>query len=127
MSFYITRALLLRLSAVPLALSGSLGMPVPALAEAARGHAAPDAESFVQLQANRILGSLSGPHLSSDQKTQQFRAVIAQVADVPRVTEFVLGKYRRTTSPEQQARFAVAFRQFAYWERFDQAIVRAGI
>ncbi len=69
------------------------------------------AEQFVQTQAQRALGILAGR--SEADKVRQFRGFVDQVADVPTITRFVLGKYARTITPAQHQRFAVAFREYA--------------
>lgn len=70
------------------------------------------AEEFVQLQAQRVLTILADRRLSPKSKDEDFRNLIDQVVDVPRITAFVLGKYARTITPDQRARFAVAFREY---------------
>ena len=70
------------------------------------------AESFVQTEASRALGILSANN-GIPAKTQAFRAFVDQVADVPRITTFVLGKYARTITPAQHAQFAPLFREYA--------------
>ena len=78
------------------------------------------AEQFVQTEANRALKILS---VGSDtEKIRQFRVFVDQVADVPRITTFVLGKYQRTISPAQSQQFATVFREYAsnvYESRLD--------
>ncbi len=69
------------------------------------------AEQFVQTEATRALKILS---VGSDaEKIRQFRIFVDQVADVPRITAFVLGKYQRTISPAQSQQFATVFREYA--------------
>lgn len=85
-------------------------LSTPVLAQAAARDAS--AEAFVQTQASealRILGS--GQPLAA--KRQAFRALVDQVADVPRITNFVLGKYARGVTPDQRAEFAPLFRSYA--------------
>jgi len=42
-----------------------------------------------------------------------FRALVDQIADVPRITRFVLGKYARTATPAQRAQFDPLFQTYA--------------
>ena len=78
----------------------------------AQGQRDASAESFVQREASRALQILrSGA--GGGQEKAEFRAFVDQAADVPRITDFVLGKYRRTISPAQYQEFAVAFRDYA--------------
>ncbi|MDB5433037.1 MAG: hypothetical protein JWP35_4153 [Caulobacter sp.] len=84
------------------------------LAAPARAAAARDAsaEAFVQTEASRALTILAGK-ASVAAKTQAFRAFVDQVADVPRITNFVLGKYARSITPAQRGQFAPLFREYA--------------
>lgn len=78
------------------------------------------AEQFVQTEANRALGILNNH--STAEKIRLFRTFVDQVADVPRITSFVLGKYQRTITPAQSQQFAVVFREYAsnvYESRLD--------
>ncbi len=100
---------------VALALSAAAAAPIsllaatPAFAQAERDASA---EGFVQTQASRALQILSSGE-NTAQKKADFRAFVDQVADVPRISGFVLGKYRRTITPGQYADFSDAFRGYA--------------
>ncbi|MDB5455533.1 MAG: toluene tolerance family protein [Caulobacter sp.] len=82
----------------------------PALAQGVRD--AP-AEQFVQNKAQRIVAVLADRGQSDAQKKVAFHQAIDDLADVPRITNFVLGKYARTISPDQRRRFAATFRTYA--------------
>ena len=95
--------------------------PTPAAAQ--NGARDVQAEQFVQVQAQRALTVLANPSLTTADKTRMFRAFVDQVADVPRITQFVLGKYARIATPAQRQSFAVVFREYAsnvYESRLDQ-------
>ncbi len=110
----------LRLRAI-LAACAALGLGVAAAplaaaaqeAAAIRGHQDPAAEAFVRDEASRVLKILGDRSLSLAAKKEAFRTMIDQVADVPRITAFVLGRYRRTVTAQQYAQFASAFRTYA--------------
>jgi len=89
------------------------GIATPAAAQTGRQHAAPTAEAFVQSEANRALVILRDSSMSVSVKKQEFYSFINQVADVPKITEFVLGRYRRSLTPAQYSAFAEAFRAYA--------------
>lgn len=94
--------------------------PAPALAQRARDASA---EAFLAGQAQRALEILNNRSLSLPAKSAQFRAFVNQTVDVPRVTNFVLGKYARTLKPAQRAQFAQVFREYAsnvYETRLDE-------
>ncbi|HWW26081.1 MAG TPA: ABC transporter substrate-binding protein [Caulobacter sp.] len=89
---------------------GALSQARPALAQAARD---PQAEQFVQSRAQRVITVLADKNQSITQKKATFHQAIDQLADVPKITNFVLGKYARTVTPDQRQRFAAAFRVYA--------------
>ena len=89
---------------------GALGQAGSASAQAARD---PQAEQFVQTRAQRVITVLADKNQSIAQKKATFHQAIDQLADVPKITNFVLGKYARTVTPDQRQRFAAAFRVYA--------------
>ncbi|OYX04128.1 MAG: toluene tolerance protein [Caulobacter vibrioides] len=100
--------------------AAALSIAGPALAQnSARD---PSAEAFVQAKAQRVISVLANKSMSEAQKKQVFRQAVDELADVPRITNFVLGKYARTITPEQRARFTPVFRTYAenvYQSRID--------
>ncbi|MBV9512132.1 MAG: ABC transporter substrate-binding protein [Caulobacteraceae bacterium] len=106
------------LSAAALALAVSAGaglapLPLAPLAWAEAGARNPAAEQFVQTQAQRALDILSQHRGDPATEKRLFRSFVDQVADVPRITYFVLGKYSRTIAPAQRTAFAGVFREYA--------------
>lgn len=89
-----------------------LGLSVPAAA-LAQGARDAGAEQFVQSRAQRVIGVLADKSLSNAQKNAAFHKAIDELADVPRITSFVLGKYARTITPAQRQQFSTAFRTYA--------------
>jgi phospholipid transport system substrate-binding protein len=90
--------------------------PMTVLAPAAAFAQAPrdaGAEQFVMTQAQRVISVLNDKGQTNAEKIRTFRGLVDEVADVPRVTNFVLGKYARTITPAQRAKFAPLFREFA--------------
>jgi phospholipid transport system substrate-binding protein len=71
------------------------------------------AEQFVQTGGEKVIGILADRSTSEAQKESQFREAINQLADVPKITNFVLGKYARSLTPAQRAQFATTFRTYA--------------
>ena len=95
----------------------------PAPAAAQNGARDEQAEQFVQTQAQRALTILANHDMSTAEKTRIFRAFVDEVADVPRITQFVLGKYARVATPAQRQTFATVFREYAsnvYESRLDE-------
>ena len=99
-----------QLALVALVGLGVLSQAHPASAQAARD---PQAEQFVQTRAQRVITVLADKKQSVAQKKATFHQAIDELADVPKVTNFVLGKYARTVTPDQRQRFAAAFRVYA--------------
>ena len=99
--------------AVALAIGGTFAALTlaPREAHAQAGRDA-QAEQFVQVQAQRIVTILDDHSTSPADRTRAFRAVVNEIADVPRITSFVLGKYARTITPAQMQRFAPIFRAY---------------
>jgi len=108
-----TRLLTQTVFAVALAIGGILAVSI-ASPEAAFAQSSRDAgaEQFVQVQGQRIITLLSNPALSPPDKTRAFKGIVDQIADVPRITNFVLGKYARSITPAQMQRFAPIFRAY---------------
>ena len=73
----------------------------------------PQAEQVVQAGAQRLLSILADRTLSPAPKNARFQPAINDLADVPKITSFVLGKYARTITPGQREQFATAFRAYA--------------
>lgn len=101
---------LAQLALVALVGLGALGQAGSASAQAARDS---QAEQFVQTRAQRVITVLADKNQSIAQKKATFHQAIDQLADVPKITNFVLGKYARTVTPDQRQRFAAAFRVYA--------------
>ncbi len=94
--------------AAPLALAAQ-----PAAAQAIRGHGDPGAEAFVQSEASKGVAILNDRSLGISAKKQAFYGFVNHTADVPRITSFVLGRYRRQVSQAQYQQFAEVFRDYA--------------
>jgi len=101
--------------AAALAFAGPLAAWVPAPALAAGRAAARDrgAEQFVQAQGQRLITILADQSQTDAAKLRTFRSAVDEIADVPRITRFVLGKYARTITPAQMQRFSVVFDDYA--------------
>jgi phospholipid transport system substrate-binding protein len=72
----------------------------------------PDAEQFVQTQGQRLISILADKSQSMPDKMVAFRTAVDDVADVPEITTFVLGKYARSISPAQMQTFAPLFEDY---------------
>ena len=85
-------------------------------AASAQDTTARDAEMFVETNARGVINTLQALEAGErdlDEVRAEFRQRIDNLADVERITDFVLGRYRRTASPEALAAFAETFREYA--------------
>ena len=112
----LTKPLLVARLAGALALAAPVmlgGMTTPALAQAIRGHGDPSAEAYVQTEASRAIAILNDRNMGAAAKRQAFYSFVNEAADVPRITNFVLGRYRRQITPAQYQQFSDIFRRYA--------------
>jgi len=103
-------------AAAAAALALGVAAPLTVLAPAAALAQAPrdaGAEQFVQTQAQRVISVLNDKSQANADKIRTFRGIVDEAADVPKITTFVLGKYARTITPAQRAKFGPLFREFA--------------
>jgi phospholipid transport system substrate-binding protein len=89
----------------------SLFLPVAALAQTPVRER--DAEAFVSTKATEALRILNDKTLTLNDKARLFRGFVDETADVPRITGFVLGKYRRRLNADEYAEFSSLFREYA--------------
>ena len=112
-------------AAAPLALAvvaatGAMVTPAPALAQGAARD--PQAETFIDTSARRVLGILNNRSIDTASRRQAFHNLTNDLIDWQRLTRFVLGKYARTATPDQLQRFAVAYHTYnegIYQRRID--------
>jgi phospholipid transport system substrate-binding protein len=102
-----------RRAGVGLVIAAGVALTLPAAASAQGGARDPSAEQYVQAQAQRVLTLLSDRSMSTSDKIHAFRNLVDQIADVQRITRFVLGKYARTATPAQRQQFDPLFRTYA--------------
>jgi phospholipid transport system substrate-binding protein len=102
-------ALSTAIALVGLAGASSLLPGATVLAQAPRDYAA---EAFVQTQGQRAVSILGDRSRSAQDRIGAFRALVEDITDVPRIMNFVLGKYARTITPDQRRRFAPIFREY---------------
>ncbi|GAM98332.1 ABC-type transport system [alpha proteobacterium U9-1i] len=87
------------------------------LAAAPAAHAArnADAEQYVQTNAQAALNSLSNTSVSRTQRQQTFNTLMARFADMPRIANFVLGRYgaQLRTDAALRAEWTRAFQDYS--------------
>jgi phospholipid transport system substrate-binding protein len=72
---------------------------------------AQDAQAFVAALGNQAIQVL-GPSVSPAQRVARFRQLFRDDFDVPGIGQFVLGRYWRTASPEEQQEFLRLFQEY---------------
>lgn len=71
------------------------------------------AEAFVAENANEALAILNDSQVPLADKKERFRALVDEIADVPKITRFVLGRYSRGADATELAEFSEVFRRYA--------------
>jgi phospholipid transport system substrate-binding protein len=109
---------ILRRSLFPAAIALSIGGPgsVPLAVAAA------DPAAFINDLGNRALEVLAKP-VGARQREARFRELLHDDFDVPTIARFVLGRYWRLATPEQQQEFVSLFSEYvtlAYSNRLSQ-------
>ncbi len=85
-------------------------------AAAAQSTDAEQAETFVQNNARAVIDTLQAleeGERALEAVREEFRSRIDELADVERITNFVLGRYRRTASQDELEAFRETFREYA--------------
>lgn len=97
---------------------------VIALAPSPRpARAAEDAAGFIAQTGNGVLQLARDKSLSQDAFKRRLRDIAVQDFDVPRIAQFVLGRYWRTASDAERQQFVQAFESYmvqVYATRFRQ-------
>ena len=73
----------------------------PALAAISAG----DAEKFINGLGADALGALTGKDLSEKDRETRFRGMLQSNFDMPGISKFVLGRYWKLATPDQQTEF----------------------
>jgi phospholipid transport system substrate-binding protein len=102
--------------ATAIAFAGLLCVAIHAPAYAAEGEAPlprdQGAEQFVQAKGQPLISILADKSQAMADKMVAFRAAVDDIADVPEITTFVLGKYAKSITPGQMQRFAPLFEDY---------------
>jgi ABC-type transporter MlaC component len=87
------------------------------LAAAPAAHAArnADAEQYVQTNAQAALSSLANMNVTRTQRQQTFNTLMSRFADMPRIANFVLGRYGATLRSDAALRseWTRAFQEYS--------------
>jgi phospholipid transport system substrate-binding protein len=89
---------------------------------ASRGMAAEDPRAFISTLGTRAIEVL-GPAVAEQQRLARFRELFHNDFDIPGIGQFVLGRYWRSASPQEQQEFLGLFQEYivqAYSARLSQ-------
>jgi len=90
---------------------GALILVLGLLAAAPGNAVAQDARAFVATLGNQAIQVL-GPSVSPAQRVARFRELFREDFDIAGIGQFVLGRYWRTATPEQQQEFLRLFQEY---------------
>jgi len=102
----------------------ALGAGLAAFASPAHAARNTEAEQYVQTNAAAALHALNESSVSSAQRRQTFNRLMTEFADMPRIAQFVLGRYggQLRADPELRREWVGAFQDYAiavYEDRLD--------
>jgi len=81
------------------------------------------AKSFIEDLGRRAIASLTKPGVPQTQLESNFKALLEEGFDIPGIAKFVMGRYWRQMSPDQQSRFIPLFERRlvkSYANRFQE-------
>lgn len=83
--------------------------------------AAGDAAAFMKDVGDHVLRLLNDKQAPEAQRRAEFDKLAIQAFDVPRIAQFVLGRYWTTASDQEKQQFVQTFQNYmvsVYWSRF---------
>lgn len=83
---------------------GALGLPSVLRAQEA------DPKAFIEGLAQQAINTVTA-QMSEDERIHRFRTLFVSAFDLPEISRFVLGRYWRAATPEQQQQFLSLFEQ----------------
>ena len=88
----------------------ALVLLMPAIA--GRADTAPDARQFITKLVNKALQTLADTTTDEARREQDFRHLLRDNFDVPRIARFVLGRYWNSASDQDRRHFVEIYREF---------------
>jgi phospholipid transport system substrate-binding protein len=102
------RADLLRLV---LAAALTIGALLASPAQAQTLHTADEAKTFIANLAQQAISSVAAKQISDKERNDRFRSLFVSAFDLPEISRFVLARYWRSASAEQQQDFIKLFEE----------------
>jgi phospholipid transport system substrate-binding protein len=112
------RAFLVGLATLSLGFAGFAVAPVKAADAFSQ-----EASSFVSSLGAEAISTITAANLSEGERISRFRTLFVKGFDIPAIARFVLGRYWRTATPEQQQEFMRLFENMVvqtYAQRFKE-------
>ncbi len=78
-------------------------------------------ETFIRDLGDKVVTQLTGAELSDAERAERFRTLLLAHFDVPQIGQYVLGRYWRSATPEQQTEYLQLFEDYlvvSYSQRF---------
>jgi phospholipid transport system substrate-binding protein len=72
---------------------------------------ADEAKAFIENLAQQAISTVAQRDLSDSERNDRFRRLFVASFDLPQISQFVLGRYWRTATPEQQQDFIKLFQE----------------
>lgn len=80
-----------------------------------------ETEVFIRDLGDKAVGQLTGENLTDAERAERFRTLLLEHFDVPQIAQYVLGRYWRVATPEEQAEYLQLFEDYlvaSYSQRF---------
>jgi phospholipid transport system substrate-binding protein len=80
-----------------------------------------ETEAFIRDLGDKAVGQLTGDDLTDAERGERFRGLLLEHFDVPQIGQYVLGRYWRVATPEEQADYLQLFEDYlvaSYSQRF---------
>jgi phospholipid transport system substrate-binding protein len=90
-----------------------IGLTLTGWSAPSRAQSADDAGAFVSKLADHAITTMAGNHISDTERMERFRQLFVSAFDLPEIGRFVLGRYWRAATPEQQQEFLKAFEEIS--------------
>jgi phospholipid transport system substrate-binding protein len=87
----------------------TIGTLLAAPAEAQPQYTADQARTFITNLAQQAISTIAVKQISDQERNQRFRTLFVSAFDLPEISRFVLARYWRSATPEQQQEFIKLF------------------
>lgn len=93
-------------------LRGALVLPLAtAMSSAVQAQSADDAQRFIEALAQRAITTVANKQLTQNERNELFRRLFISSFDIPEIGRFVLSRYWRSATADQQQEFLTLFEE----------------